>query len=85
MLTDEALENYPWLMPCAEWFVVFAASPKKILASRKWQKERNPDVYFMRPWEWGEVYAGYWYESFIYPLGKATSLTVSSVQGIQET
>jgi len=75
VLTDEALENHQWLMPTTEWFVVFAASPEKVKASRRWQKERNPDVYFMKPWDWAEIFAAYRYESFLfsfffYPFGR---------------
>ncbi|KAG0130296.1 hypothetical protein HOY82DRAFT_382825 [Tuber indicum] len=59
VLTDETIQNPRWHMPTSGWFVVLAASPEKVKASRQWQKERNPDVYFMSPWEWPEIFAAY--------------------------
>lgn len=58
-LTDEALKNVQWKSSSSPWFILLAASPKMIEASREWAKERSPRKYFMRNWRWGEIVAGY--------------------------
>ncbi|KAG0638815.1 hypothetical protein HOY80DRAFT_922315 [Tuber brumale] len=59
VLTDQTLEDTQWHMPTSGWFVVLAASPQKMAASKSWEKERNPDLYFMRNWNWPEIFAAF--------------------------
>ncbi|KAG0639754.1 hypothetical protein HOY80DRAFT_1072667 [Tuber brumale] len=59
VLAGETVQNQKWHMSTAGWFIVLAASPEKVKASRQWQKERNPAVYFMGTWELPEIFAAY--------------------------
>ncbi|RPA94839.1 hypothetical protein L873DRAFT_1746270 [Choiromyces venosus 120613-1] len=59
VLTDETLQNPQWHRSTSGWFVVLAASPKKVKACRQWEKERNVALYFMSNWEWPEIFAAY--------------------------
>jgi len=66
ILTDERITDPVWNMPTASWFIVLAASPKKVEASNDWKKKRTPEVYFMSPWKWAEMFAAYRYVFSIY-------------------
>lgn len=60
ILTDESLTNPNWTR-IFSWFVVLAASPVKVKASRQWQKARNVGVYYMNTWGWYEIVAAFRY------------------------
>ena len=61
ILTGEALTDPEWRRPDHQWFVLLAASPQKIQASRQWVKDRNPGVHYILNWEWHEIFAAYRY------------------------
>ena len=69
ILSDEALVDpeWNWSNP---WFVVLAASPQKVQASRQWEKDRNCGTHYMRNWEWDEIFA-----AFRYHLGTPSTRT----------
>ena len=50
VLTDGLINNTVQKMKIFSWFVVLAASPKKIELSLQWKKNRNVAVCFMKPW-----------------------------------
>lgn len=58
------------------------ASPKKLKASRGWEKERNVALYFMGTWDWAEIFVPLLV--LILPLYSETelltSLTVNSLE-----
>lgn len=60
VLTDEKIENNRWNVSTNGWFVVLAASPKKVSASKDWKKARNACLYYMSIWSWPEIFAAYW-------------------------
>ena len=60
-MTDEALVDAGWTELSHSWFVVLAASPLKVKASRQWEKDRNVGVRFMRNWTWAEIVAAFRY------------------------
>jgi hypothetical protein len=64
ILTDEALVDSAWTDEDTPWFIVLAASPQKVKASRQWEKDRNPGMYFVRNWEWHEIVAAFGYYPF---------------------
>ncbi|KAG0633397.1 hypothetical protein HOY80DRAFT_896565 [Tuber brumale] len=59
ILTDGALTNERWNMKGHGWFVVLAASPAKIKASRQWVKDRNVASRYMTNWKWEEIVAAF--------------------------
>jgi hypothetical protein len=61
ILTDEPLEDPIWNNPGTLWFTVLAASPKKVEASRQWEKDRNVNVHFTSNWTWPEIVAAFRY------------------------
>lgn len=60
VLTDEPLVNANWYSPIFCWYIILAASPRKVKESRDWEKNRNVGVHFMSTWKWGEIFAAYW-------------------------
>ncbi|RPA89012.1 hypothetical protein L873DRAFT_1832110 [Choiromyces venosus 120613-1] len=44
---------------CHGWFVVQAASSKKVRKSRQWEKDRNVGSHYMSNWGWGEIVAAF--------------------------
>ena len=60
-MTDAALADERWTERSHSWFVVLAASPLKVKASRQWEKDRNVGVHFMRNWTWPEIVAAFRY------------------------
>jgi len=63
LLTDGALTDERWNKKNHNWFVVLAASPAKMQASKQWKKDRNAGVRYMTNWGWDEIVAAFWYES----------------------
>ena len=61
ILTDEALADAGWYRKDHGWFVVLAASPAKIKASRQWEKDRNVGSRYMGNWGWDEIVAAFRY------------------------
>ncbi|KAG0127480.1 hypothetical protein HOY82DRAFT_541919 [Tuber indicum] len=58
ILTDEALTDGVW-NDSHSWFVVLAASPAKMKASRQWEKDRNVASRYMTNWGWDEIVAAF--------------------------
>ncbi|KAG0137545.1 hypothetical protein HOY82DRAFT_575992 [Tuber indicum] len=50
ILTDGALTDERWNKKNHSWFMVLAASPAKITASRQWQQDRNVGSCYMTNW-----------------------------------
>ncbi|PUU81807.1 hypothetical protein B9Z19DRAFT_970635 [Tuber borchii] len=59
ILTGECIDDARWYNNGHGWFVVLAASPAKVTASRQWVKERNPGVWYMKNWQWDEIVAAF--------------------------
>ncbi|RPB00673.1 hypothetical protein L873DRAFT_1788850 [Choiromyces venosus 120613-1] len=59
ILMDEKLEDAGWNMKGHGWFVVQAASPKKVRNLRQWQKDRKVRSHYMSNWGWGEIVAAF--------------------------
>jgi len=65
ILTDETLDNPQWQDGTHEWFVILAASPKKVRDSKQWAKDRNIGVRYMSNWGWEEIFAAFRYYNFL--------------------
>lgn len=61
ILTDQDLTNPDWGVSDHSWFLVLAASPKKISSSKQWERERNASRYYIGNWNWDEIFAAFWY------------------------
>ena len=59
ILTDEGLSNPDWNQVWHTWFLVLAASPKKVQDSKQWVNKRNPGVTYINNWGWDEIYAAF--------------------------
>ena len=62
LLTDAQINwTGPWKASSRTWRVIFAASPRTIMQSKSWSKERGKRTIFMATWGWQELVGAFRY------------------------